>query len=345
MLVVDGIIFSLQKFGGISVYQYELLKRLVSDDLDCELLMPEKSISSITENIKALRANTRGFNNRFLERYRKASLDTKRFQNDIFHSSYYRNPSINNINKVITVHDFTYEYFSSGLKKYIHTSQKYSALQNADKIICISNNTKSDLSSFLGDDIAGRSTVIYNGVSSDYFILEHILKKPQILFVGSRAIYKGFFDAIYALAPIKDFNLVIVGGGNITPHEKNVLESVLSGRYEYIPFVNNSDLNQLYNESLCLLYPSLYEGFGIPPLEAMKAGCIPLVRNVSSLPEVVGSAGLLAKTNEREELTHLLYKLFDSEFLKERISAGLIQANKFSWDKCYLETKDIYTSF
>lgn len=345
MVIVDGIIFSLQKFGGISVYQHELLKRLVFDNLDYELLMPKESISSITENIIYLCGNVREFRDRFLERYRKASLKDRFTQNDVFHSSYYRNPSINNISKVVTVHDFTYEYYSSGLKKHIHTSQKYSALKNADKIICISNNTKVDLCKFLGDDIADKSTVIYNGVSSEYFMLKHINKKPQILFVGSRATYKCFFDALYALAPIKDFNLVIVGGGDITHHEKNVLESILSGRYKHIPFAKNSDLNQLYNESLCLLYPSLYEGFGIPPLEAMKAGCIPLIRNVSSLPEVVGSAGLIAHTNEIEELTCLLYKLFDSEFVKERVSTGLIQANKFSWDKCYLETRDVYTSF
>ena len=346
MIFIDGIIYSLQTYGGISVYQYEILKRLRLGSIDFKFFMPNETISNISNEILSVCDNKVIFKSRYLERFRKAVIDKNASGNDVFHSTYYRTPSNKKTKNVVTLHDFTYERFSSGLRKNIHWFQKSSALKSADKIICISQNTMYDLSFFMGDKITEKASVIYNGVSSDYFVVDSSTnKKPQILFVGSRTNYKCFRDAVFALAPIKEFNLVIIGGGVISVEEKKLLEAVLPNRYEHIAFVDNIKLNQLYNESLCLLYPSLYEGFGIPPLEAMKAGCVPLVRNVSSLPEVVGSAGLLARTNEIDELTYFLYKLFDSEFLKERISAGLIQANKFSWDRCYLETKDIYTSF
>lgn len=345
MVIVDGIVFSLQKYGGISVYQYELLKRLAVDDIEYKLILPDATISKLESEIVDVCSNMLYFNARFLERYRDCLIDVRSQKQDVFHSSYYRNPSVKNINKVVTVHDFTYEYYTKGFKRHVHIHQKYSAIKKADKIICISDNTKSDLAYFLGDAIADKSTVIHNGVSSDYFPIDGVRKKPQVVFVGAESSYKGFYESILALTPIQDFNFIIVGGGTLKKNELDFLESNLSGRYTHFPFLNNMELNKVYNESLCLLYPSLYEGFGIPPLEAMKAGCIPCVRNTSSLPEVVGNAGLIAYTSDVAELTMLLYTLFDSEFLRVKISEGFLQSRKFSWDNCYSLTKNIYTSF
>lgn len=213
MIFIDGIIYSLQTHGGISVYQYEILKRLNLDSIDFKLFMPSATISNISNEVFSVCDNKIIFKSRTLERFRKAIIDKNASKNDVFHSTYYRNPSNKNIKNVVTLHDFTYERFSSGLRKDIHWFQKSSALKQADKIICISQNTKYDLSFFMGDKIAEKAAIIYNGVSSDYSIIDGTVKKPQVLFVGSRANYKGFRDAVFALAPIKEFSLVIIGGG------------------------------------------------------------------------------------------------------------------------------------
>lgn len=346
-IIYDNIIFSLQKAGGISIYWTELIKRvskkeditfyesenqnIFRKDLDIET-QKESSIS-----FKILRYLP------FMKRLPKKS---------VFHSSYYRVSLQKDVVNITTVHDFTYEYFRSGLAKYIHMWQKGFAIKRSDGIICVSENTKKDLMKFYPMIEESKIKVIYNGAGDEFIKLEYpkeflidkfkILKdKKYILYIGDRSSYKNFDIAVEVLKELKDFSFVVVGGKEFDDTEKENTKDI-ENRIHHFRGIGGDKLNTLYNNAFCLLYPSSYEGFGIPISEAMKAGCPVISTNVSSIPEVAGDAGLLVDDINVVSFIEEIRKLENDEFRDELIQQGLEQAQKFSWDKCFDETYDFY---
>lgn len=353
-IVFDNIIFSLQKAGGISVVWNELLKRALLDkDLNLhfienrndnifrkDLSIPESKYLSGLENKLPL----------LLQRYYNPR---KKDFVGIFHSSYYRIAKGSRIKNITTVHDFTYEYYRSGLSKKVHGYQKYNAIKNSDKIICVSNNTKFDLLKFFPEIDERKISVVYNGVDDAYQILPgntistlnaltSFQSKEYLLFVGDRSSsYKNFKVAAEACNKT-GCPIVIVGGGSVTHDEKKYLES-LNVAFDHLSGIDNNKLNLLYNHALCLLYPSLYEGFGIPVIEAQKAGCPVIAVKTSSIPEVIGSVDTLLNEPSVDNISELIYQLKNnSDFLKTQIELGITNSRRFSWDKSYQETKKVY---
>ena len=353
-IILDNIIFSLQKSGGISVYWYELVNRFINIKQDITFSFIEESEDKgnifrsnleINSNILLYNYNSK----KKMSRYREVDLDIK--QNTfIFHSSYYRtlNKKVkknNSVKEVVTVHDFTYEHFSTGLKKWVSIYQKKKAIKAADAVICISENTKKDLLFFYPQFSDKNIIVIHNGVSQDYFRIPNIITSisdtPFFLFVGSRADYKNFYFTVEAVAQTNDFCLKIVGGG-VSPKELILLNSLIKGRWEILIDLDNEKLNVLYNTAFALIYPSFYEGFGIPLVEAMKAGCPFIAFNGSSIPEVVGSAGILIDELEIKKFNDAVLKIKRER--EEIIKIGINQAENFSWEKCYQQTLEVYSS-
>lgn len=355
-IVYDNIIFALQNAGGISVLWYELLKRIIKDsDINPIILdFPNKNIFRKKMTIpKDMISNSSDIKlplsiNRYL---------TPKIPNHagIFHSSYYRVTNNFKIPNITTVHDFTYEYFRTGIAKNIHIKQKSYAIKKSDRIICVSENTKKDLIRFYPNISEERINVVYNGVDDSYRVLnqksEDELKqiipftsKEYILYIGDRySVYKNFNVAAKVSKAI-NIPLVIIGGGFITNKEKRYLSGILSpGRYIHLYSLSNVTMNILYNHALCLLYPSSYEGFGIPILEAQKAGCPVIATNVASIPEIIGPVSTLVETPRIENIVELMRKLRDnSQFANLQIKIGLDNSSRFSWDRCYQETKKIY---
>ncbi|BCG08839.1 glycosyltransferase family 4 protein [Buttiauxella agrestis] len=328
-IIYDGIISSLQAYGGVTVYFSEILKRLSSESFN--LIEYNKNNKLVQNNILQ--------KPRLCERYRDCRLGD--ISGDVFHSTYYRIPDNKNIAIVTTVHDFTYEKYVSGPSKWIHTWQKYKAINNSNKVICVSQNTANDLLTYCNYKEENLH-VIYNGVSDVYrpFDMELRASTNKVIFIGARKGYKNFDKAVLAVSLAKHLELVIVGGGALDEKEKKLLDSKLPNRYHLSGKLSEEELNALYNEAYCLLYPSEYEGFGIPVLEAMKAACPVIAMARSSLPEVAGDAALLVNSSDPNVLFEAL-KTIDHERYKY-INLGLKQATKFSWDKCFNETLSIY---
>lgn len=346
-LYLDNIIFSLQKAGGISVYWYELLKRLQNSGNN--FISFEKKNNNIFSRQLLLETQQESFLPARIYRFLRFSKKTYN-EKFIFHSSYYRVSLSKNCLNITTVHDFTYEFYAYGLKRKIHHWQKVYAIKRSAGIICVSENTKKDLLKFIPSIDQNRIKVIYNGVGDEFFPIKNlgndlgfmeIHDKKFVLFIGDRSSYKNFDKVIGLLQKIPDFFLVVIGGKPYTNDEIAQLNNVKNRVFTY-KGVDSVALNWLYNRSFCLIYPSEYEGFGIPVLEAMKAGCPVICTNRSSLPEVAGEAAILVDEPTVDELSKKVKLLEDKSFRNDLIKKGFIQASKFSWDKCFQETLDFY---
>jgi mannosyltransferase len=349
---IDLIVFSLQKSGGISVYWYEVIKRIINQEEihSCFIEYENNNENIFRKKLKIQEANVYNQGSKlskFLSRYSEINLKC-RGEIFIFHSTYYRTLSRsvkieNNVKEIVTVHDFTYEHYGNGLKKWLHSYQKKKAIQAADVVICISENTKKDLLYFYPMLEDKDIRVIYNGVSSDYFVIPGFKQQkefsPYFLFVGSRASYKNFDFAVKAVSQSKKFILKIVGF-DLNRNELHMLNELIPGRWELFVNIENNKLNELYNGAYALIYPSSYEGFGIPILESMKAGCPFIALNSSSIPEVAGDGGVLLDKLELILFNEAVVKICRSR--KAIIEKGFHQARNFSWEKCYCRTVQVY---
>jgi mannosyltransferase len=347
-IIFDNIVFSLQKAGGISVVWTELLKTVINSNLDYNCLEYNNCKENIFRKLLKIpcqRIIKRNYLDINIQRYFNLwNPGLKQDEPFIFHSSYYRYCTHSKAINFSTVHDFTYEYYSFGIKKFLHCIQKHKAIKKSEYIICISETTKKDLLKFVKGIDEKKIHVIYNGVSDDYNIIKgkinNSLYGKYIIFVGSRFGYKNFNLAVLA-AKKTNLNLVIVGD-KLIKKEKTFLETELgNGSFFSLNKISNRELNILYNQAYCLLYPSLYEGFGLPVLEAQKAGCPVVVVDTPSVVEIIGNTPLIAK-NDINSIIEKINLLTNKSIKQNIIELGLINASKYSWDKMAKQIISLY---
>lgn len=350
MIVYDNIIYELQKAGGVSLYWSELIARAGEE----ENIFFGRENSNIFFNSPRVNIKDESYPSFISRRYLPflPKLDAVPKRRHIFHSSYFRYSNDPNAINVTTVHDFTYEHFVRGPRLWVHSWQKRLAVKKSEGIICVSENTKKDLLYFYPWVDPETVKVVYNGVGEVFSPVHNAASalekelgffpdKPFLLFVGDRSAYKNF-DAFVALASyFPEMDFVIVGGQPFTEAESQLLSPIQS-RLHHFRGVSSEVLNLLYNAAYCFVYPSSYEGFGIPILEAMKAGCPVVSTNLSSIPEVAGNAALLVEQPTAKNLADEIMKLADHDLRLRLIEQGYIQASKFSWDKCFDETYTFY---
>jgi len=348
-VVFDNMVFSCQRAGGVSIVWYELLKRVLLNKNFKSYYLECKSFKNIYRHSLFIPNDDIKYMSHWaikLKKYLNPTIDVK--DKFIFHSPYYRVATNKKAINVVTVHDFIYEYFSQGIRKKIHCWQKYHSIKNAEAIICVSENTKRDLLKFLPQINNNKIHVVYNGVSDEYYPLyDKPLNIPfsnndsYVLFVGLRSKYKNFELAVKAVAASK-LNLVIVGSPFSKKEKKNIDMTLGIGRYNHLGYVETKDLNKLYNNAYALLYPSSYEGFGIPVLEAQKAGCPVIAYNASSIPEIIGDTPLLLNELSVDSILSCFEILKEKEVRNAIVRTGLENASRFSWDTMYSKIIQIY---
>ena len=357
-ILYDNIIFDLQRSGGISLYWSELIRQ--------HLQAKENAISFLerdpgsSKNFYRHQLHLPRFAISRYKRFLPLSMEryfpiAKQLNFDVFHSSYYRYPSkrVKDSVRIVTAHDFIYERCLSGLRRTLHSTQKYHALSSADGIICISESTRNDLRS-LYPELSGKTIkVIYNGVSNIYRQLKgdvslllpgrYHITFPYILYVGARtASYKNFRLVIEALKSNPSYNLVLVGGGNLQRGEIQLLNTHVKSRYQHLQYIPEPDLNMLYNGAHCLLYLSSYEGFGLPLLEAQRAGCPVVACLNSSIPEIAATPASLLMKPDLSLVNKEIRKLEGQSYREQLIEPGILKSQSFSWEKCYQETLGFY---
>lgn len=347
-IVFDNIVFSLQRAGGISVVWQELISRFLESgqhEITC-IEHPKdndnifrKMLSIPTKCIK--KVNPRSFT---LSRYLPVSLGSH--APFIFHSSYFRICSNKKAINVTTIHDFTYDYFYKGKRRsaFLHLWQRNYAIKHSDAVICISENTKKDLLKFVPETDLSKLHVINNGVSADYhpIINKREELKDCLLFVGQRVAYKNgdfFVDAIKDT----DYKIVFCGAPLTEEERQKFNEKLGSERYISYSGLSNDELNVIYNSCKCLVYPSSYEGFGIPVLEAQAAGCPVIAYNASSIPEILGSDKTLLMEELTEEVLLQKIALLNNEDVRNKVvNAGFENVKKYSWNVIYEQYNELY---
>lgn len=341
MIVIDAIIFSLQKHGGISTYFKNLIKIIDREKTNTSILIYNQDV-----NFTSNRFNFQ--NKRLLERIRTIKIRNRENKAILLHSSYYRYSKSRNVKNVITVYDFIYEKFEKNIiKKYIHIIQKTLAVKNSSAIICISESTKNDFLEFYPKYDPQKIFVTHLAHSSNSvefepdFNFENKYTKPYCLFVGMRTFHKNFNSCVLSLKDL-DIDFKIIGGGSLNKEEIALLDLTVPGRYQHLTNVDNKALNKYYETAICLLYPSIYEGFGLPILEAMANGCAVITTNASSIPEVAGDAAILLKDPSPIYIKNAITSLLDPNNNKTLINKGFRNCEKFSWDKTIQKTIKIY---
>lgn len=354
-IVLDNIIFSLQRSGGASVVWQQHLKRLLHDnDFQCSIIEYTTANNNLFRRELRIDKNIIEENtSNFLGFKRYLDLRSEMKEKHLFHSSHYRLQNGKNVTNVTTVHDFTYEYYRKGIRQKVHSWQKYKAINGAKGVICISNSTKNDLLKFLPNFDKNKIKVIYNGVDENFKPLPANFKTDCILpfevknyaiYVGDRkSSHKNFNMAVEACSLAK-IPLLMIGGGSLDDNELLYLKLQLGDlNFECITGVSNEDLNYYYNNAKVLLYPSLYEGFGIPIVEAQKAGCPVIAINISSISEVMGNMYLALDVPSSTGIADRIKEISSNKNLvQESIEIGFEKSKSFSWQKTYDETKEFY---
>jgi glycosyltransferase involved in cell wall biosynthesis len=273
------------------------------------------------------------------------------FRARIVHETYYQTQSHapKNAAIVLTVYDMIHELFPDLMADQNSIDRKASAIRRADRIICISESTKRDLLKFC-PEVEDRASVILLGFdeqSSSSALPISRPVRPFLLHVGPRSAYKNFSSLLNAYAQSArlqaDFDLVCIGGGKWTPSETNtILKHRLNANVHQFD-ASDEELQCWYRCADLFIYPSLYEGFGIPPLEAMAANCPVVAVKASSIPEVCGPAAMLAEEGSADALNFAIESVVYSPTLRDQLrAAGQARLKHFSWDRTSLETATIY---
>jgi glycosyltransferase involved in cell wall biosynthesis len=280
---------------------------------------------------------------------------------DLFHPTYYDPYFQKYLEKkpfVLTVYDMIHElypeYFS--LNDPTKTAKK-ELIEKADSVIAISNNTKNDIIRFTDVD-PDRISVIYLGnpfeftgpLSHGKISLEITsFKKPYLLFVGTRSGYKNFKFFISSFTKLlknhENLHVYCAGGGPFTSDELNRLRELnLLAKVHYVK-TNDMIMKYLYENAQAFIFPSLYEGFGLPVLEAFSCGCPVVLSNSSSLSEIAGDAACYIDPDDGDSLIRGIESvLSDKDYHENFIRKGYERLKFFSWEKTARETKRVYDS-
>jgi mannosyltransferase len=352
-VVLDCIVFDLQRSGGISRYWVNLISALAELPAGprLHLLINEKASSGpALEVMDRARANPRltlhPYKTRALERMRQPAIPKQLRSHAVFHSSYYRSAA--RMPNVLTVHDFTYENLVGGWRAFAQLWQKSRAAAASSAVVCVSESTRQDFKRRFPNFDAGPIEVIHHGVEAHFTPSRKLsegmhVQGDYVLFVGRRDPYKNFWCAVEAVRQLESMKLTVVGP-SLSVNEQARLDAELEGRYTMRPHVDDAELVELYRNAFALAYPSRYEGFGLPVLEAMACGCPAVALRASSIPEVAGNGAVMLDEATPEALRRALEKIQRQDFRGHLVERGLRQAARFRWADAAAEYFAVYAA-
>lgn len=345
---------------GIGIYCKNLIEAISKIDKEnqYEILTGGPYIPRINqENIKFTKISFPIFKRRFWEQ--ASSFLIKGY--DILHMPYDSLVLFKKGRLAVTIHDVKPLLFREGSNK-LNISKIYDYLvlrkriEKIDRVITVSNNSKNDIMKWL--KIPGEKIdVIYNGVSEEYFnapkdtrtLKMFNIDKRYILYIGGGDKTKNIHSLIlaYKQLPVNirnEYYLVLAGdliGLNYI--NRLIEENRLKNNVIFTGVLYNTDLIQIYKNASLFIFPSLYEGFGLPVLEAMAAGVPVIASNISSIPEIIGDAGIMIDPYDINGLTNAIEKVITDKILQQSlITKGIERAKMFRWEDTALKTIESY---
>ncbi len=351
--------FGSQRAGGVSRYFVELMKAWQNDDgVQADLVAPLSVNRHLREARQQGLRSAIGVNvrecwgpSRVLSLANRVcfGMGTCVRSWEIYHPTYYNAlwPSPRSKKRVVTVFDMTHERFPSLFSPNDPTTtRKRLMVASADGIICISESTRRDLIELMGTPEAKIKVIHLATWIGSVRATSLSFARPYWLFVGARGGYKDFgvlLDAMAQSEMLKSTSVICYGGGPFTRDEQGELaRRGLEGRFHAMSGTD-SLLRSVYENAIALVYPSRYEGFGLPPLEAMTLGCPAIVADGSSLPEVVGGGGEIFPSGNADALSTIMERiLVDESHRRSLKEAGFVQASRFSWSDTAARTRLFY---
>ncbi len=367
---IDQVLYRIS--GGTGRYSWNLINSLTQIDHENAYVLfhsrTDKIGRSIVEDLD-LNANfslrqlpfTRPFINSIWNRARFWPVEMFLGKLDLIHAPTLAIPTKGSAKLVVTVHDLAFlkfpEFYTARSLKFHQRNAKIAAYE-ADLLIAVSNSTKRDIMTLLSVD-EERVRVIYEGVDIDEGALDHReqvlsslnVQKPYVLFVGTLEPRKNLRRLLQAFAKSRQtanlaHRLVIVGPKGWLYEEifKEREREDLKKSVVLTDLVSDARLAVLMSEADLFIYPSLYEGFGLPPLEAMACGTPVLSSSVSSLPEVLGDAAVLVDPYDVDQMASAVINILEDEQLRTSlVEKGRQRVAQFSWDKMAKETLEAYS--
>jgi len=348
--------------GGIRRYLVNLFRNLIDIDQDNEYIF----YSNRSGKFLLKEVNVIGPNFRFVWEHISLPLKLSIDKPDLFFCPDWRVGYFLPVKYVITIHDLTPIICKDLLWDSLKSKYYYSflilfkhAIKKARKIITVSEFSKKNLVELLG--VSERKIkVIYNGIEEKFTVIKDksslevvkkkfSLNKKFILWVGRIDRNKNILALIQAFSKAKlgkEFSLCIVGEktGKYYSELVSLVKNLgLTSEVYFLGSVSDQDLVALYNLADLFVFPSISEGFGLPPLEAMACGTPVITSNTSSLPEIVNDAGILVNPYNTDELAEAIYTILSDEHLRRNlIVKGLERIKLFSWKKTAEETLKVY---
>ena len=351
-------IFFKQKYGGISRYFCSIINELISANVNL------KVFSLIFKNNYLLKIPKKNRQGVFVPRYPVSNFFENQIEKvlnyqiqnssyDIVHETYYSKEflKLKGKKKVITVYDLIHERFDK-LYKNNNFYFKKKIIEESDAIICISNNTKNDLIKYY--------KVPEKKIFVTYLGSNHLIDDPKdttfknlslpknfILFVGSRLKYKNFrfFIESYASSKLinEEFEIVCFGDENFSNDEKTFFSKLNVDKKIYYYKGSDHLLSVLYKKAKLFIFPSQYEGFGIPLVEAMFLGCPVLASDINVFKEIGENGINYFVNNDRNNLAeNLEYLLKNEKNLYSKVSLAKKISEKYSWKNCANQTLEVY---
>lgn len=357
-ILYDHQMFSLQKYGGITKYFTELMSNIQGEhQFQLSVLfsdnehLREKQSQFHKKNILP-KAEFKGkyllknLQYRVNEWYSEKQIKKNKF--DLLHPTFYDNYFFEDLRKpyVITVHDLIAFKFKDSMREFVSIQPHMEkAILNANRIITVSKNTKKDVME-LFNIASEKIDVVYHGFNKPLVQNDNNKYGAYILFVGNRDSYKNFKTFIKAASILltKERTLKLICVGKAFSKEEIIqLKQLKINEQVTALSVSERDLNNLYRHAKAFVYPSLYEGFGMPILEAFANDCPVCVSNASCFPEIAGDAALyFDPLNEDSILTAIENVIYKNDIKTEIINKGKKRLEDFSWTKTALETIDTY---
>lgn len=346
--------------AGISRYSYKLADIIMKNNPNVDVLCRRDVVDKFENKERLIPIDIKGSADRIITEQIKLLKIYKNY--DIVHFLDYATPVLYKGKKIATIHDMAMHTMKDKYTKgqvLTKTTLLKNTIKNADKLICISEFTRKELLKYYPNVDESKIEVIYNGFEyneidlSQQTINETLNKfnitKNYLLFVGTLSPHKNIERIVEAFNKFRnkgyDYQLVICGkkGWLYDDIFKKVKELELENQIIFTNYVTDSELEVLYKNANLFAFPSLYEGFGFPPIEAMARKLPVLTSNEGALPEVVGDAAYICDAYSSNDIANKIeHVLSEKQLQEELIKCGLKRVDKFSWENAQKDINSIY---